>query len=195
MYSYGRSKKQNDLHEHTYSSYVRIRDEDLRIYQRWWTIGKSGERGSGISVLAARRDDDDDDDDIKIKSFLLLTTTFLQLLLIGKVYLSFLAQSAGATEYTNCISADPNLNECPGYNNKESDGEAPVMLEIRKMRSNSSLPLLPGRIWCGVVAADRVLSMAQLILNWILMLNWIAWNRTVLAFKLRTYAKLNSFAR
>ena len=29
----------------------------------WWTIGKSGERGSGISVLPARHDDDDDDDD------------------------------------------------------------------------------------------------------------------------------------
>ncbi len=26
-------------------------------------IGRSGERGSGISVLAARLDDDDDDDD------------------------------------------------------------------------------------------------------------------------------------
>ena len=26
-------------------------------------IGRSGERGSGISVLAARHDDDDDDDD------------------------------------------------------------------------------------------------------------------------------------
>ena len=26
-----------------------------------WTIGKSGERGSGISVLPARHDDDDDD--------------------------------------------------------------------------------------------------------------------------------------
>ena len=29
-------------------------------------IGKSGERGSGISVLPARHDDDDDDDDIYI---------------------------------------------------------------------------------------------------------------------------------
>ena len=27
-----------------------------------WTIGRSGERGSGISVLPARHDDDDDDD-------------------------------------------------------------------------------------------------------------------------------------
>ena len=29
-------------------------------------IGRNGERGSGISVLAARHDDDDDDDDIYI---------------------------------------------------------------------------------------------------------------------------------
>ena len=43
-----------------YSSYVRIRDVALKICQRRWTIGKSGERGSGISVLVARHDDDDD---------------------------------------------------------------------------------------------------------------------------------------
>ena len=30
---------------------------------RRWTIGKSGERGSGISVLPSRHDDDDDDDE------------------------------------------------------------------------------------------------------------------------------------
>ena len=30
----------------------------LKTYQRRWTIGRSGERGSGISVLAARHDDD-----------------------------------------------------------------------------------------------------------------------------------------
>ena len=29
-------------------------------------IGRSGERGSGISVLAARHDDDDDDNDIYV---------------------------------------------------------------------------------------------------------------------------------
>ena len=33
----------------------------LKTCQRWWTIGRSGERGSEISVLAARHDDDDDD--------------------------------------------------------------------------------------------------------------------------------------
>ena len=54
-------QKQDDQLEHTYSSYVRIRDVALKTCQRWWTIGRSGERGSGISVLAARHDDDDDD--------------------------------------------------------------------------------------------------------------------------------------
>ena len=57
-------QKQDDPLEHTYSSYVRIQDVAPKIYQRRWTIGRSGERGSGISVLVARHDDDDDDDDI-----------------------------------------------------------------------------------------------------------------------------------
>ena len=46
---------------YTYSSYVRIRDVALKTYQRRWIIGRSGERGSGISVLVARHDDDDID--------------------------------------------------------------------------------------------------------------------------------------
>ena len=63
MYSYGpphmAKQKQDDQLEHTYSSYVRIRDVALKTCQRRWTIGRSGERGSGISVPAARHDDDD----------------------------------------------------------------------------------------------------------------------------------------
>ncbi len=53
-------QKQDDQFEHTYCSYVRIRDEALKTCQRQLMIGRSGERGSGISVLAARHDDDDD---------------------------------------------------------------------------------------------------------------------------------------
>ena len=49
-------QKQNDQLEHTYSSSVRIRDVALRTCQRRWMKGKSGERGSGISVMAARHD-------------------------------------------------------------------------------------------------------------------------------------------
>ena len=64
MYSYGpphmAKQKQDDQLEHTYSSYVRIRDVVLKICRKRWIIGRSGERGSGISVLVARHDDDDD---------------------------------------------------------------------------------------------------------------------------------------
>ena len=63
MYSYGpphmAEQKQDDQLEHTFSSYVRIRDVALKTCERRWTIGRSGERWSGISVLAARHDDDD----------------------------------------------------------------------------------------------------------------------------------------
>ena len=52
-------QKQDDQLEHTYSSYVRIRDVALKTCQKQWMIGRCGERGSGISVLAAWHDDDD----------------------------------------------------------------------------------------------------------------------------------------
>ena len=62
MYSYGpphmAKQKQDDQHEHTYSSYVRIRDVALKTCQKRWMIGRSVERGSGISELATRHDDD-----------------------------------------------------------------------------------------------------------------------------------------
>ena len=54
-------QKQDDQHKPTYSNYVRTQDVILKTCQRRWMIGRSGERGSGISVLAARHDDDDDD--------------------------------------------------------------------------------------------------------------------------------------
>ena len=63
MYSYGSphmaTQKQGDQHERTFSSYVRIQDVVLKTYLGRWTIGRSGERGSGISVLPARYDDDE----------------------------------------------------------------------------------------------------------------------------------------
>ena len=37
--------------------------------------------------------------------------------------------------------------------------------------------------WPSVVAPDRALSMGQIELNCILMLNWIVWNRTVLGIE------------
>ena len=54
------NQKQDNQLEHSYSSYVMIRDVTPKTCQRRWMIGRRGERGSGISVLAARHDDDDD---------------------------------------------------------------------------------------------------------------------------------------
>ena len=55
------NQKQDYQLEHTYSSYVMIRDVTLKTCQRRWMIGGRGERGSGMYVLATRHDDDDDD--------------------------------------------------------------------------------------------------------------------------------------
>ena len=54
------AQKQDDQHERTFSSYVRIQVVVLKTCLGRWTIGRSGERGSGISVLPARYDDVDD---------------------------------------------------------------------------------------------------------------------------------------
>ena len=66
----------------------------------------------------------------------------------------------------------PHSNKCPGYDTKQSDGEVPVMLELWGMLSTPSLLSLPGPLWPGVIAPDRVLYWS---------------NRT----KLHTYTKLN----
>ena len=75
--------------------------------------------------------------------------------------LTSIAQSVGAGEYTDCISTEGKTppNECPAYDTKQSDFEAPVVLELWGMLSTHSLPLLPGQLWARKVAPDRVLSM------------------------------------
>ena len=54
------AQKQDDQHERTFSSYVRIQVVVLKTCLGRWTKGRSGERGLGISVLPARYDDDDE---------------------------------------------------------------------------------------------------------------------------------------
>ena len=60
-------QRQDDQLEPTYSSSVPILDVAVRTCQKQWTIGRGGERGSGISVLMVRHDDDDDDENISHK--------------------------------------------------------------------------------------------------------------------------------
>ena len=85
----------------------------------------------------------------------------------------------------------PPPKECPGYDTKKSDGELQVKLQRWGMQSTHSLSSLPSSLWSGIITPDRVLSICQIELKCVLMLNQTAWNRTALTFKLRTYAKLN----
>ena len=52
-------------------------------------------------------------------------------------------------------------NEYPGYDIKPSDGKAST-LKIWGMWRKPSLSSVPGLLWSGVVAADRVLSLGQI---------------------------------
>ena len=73
-------------------------------------------------------------------------------------------QLYGAAEYTDCTlcrRVRPS-NECPGYDTKQSDGEALVILELCGNRSILSLPSLPGPLGLGVEAPYMVLSMGQI---------------------------------
>ena len=85
-----------------------------------------------------------------------------------------IAQLVGAVEYTDCFSAKevrPPPNECPGCDTKRSDGEVPVMLKLWGMWSTPSLPSLLGPLWLGVVLPNRALSMGQIEVKCVLMLN------------------------
>ena len=53
-------------------------------------------------------------------------------------------------------------NECPDYDTKQSNGEAQVMLKLWEMRTTHLLPSLPGPLWPGMLAPNRVLSMGQI---------------------------------
>ena len=59
-------QKQGDQLEPTYSSSVRIRGAALKSCRMRWTIGRGGERRSGIPVLMTRQDDDDDDVSLRL---------------------------------------------------------------------------------------------------------------------------------
>ena len=64
-----------------------------------------------------------------------------------------------------CIGVRFPTNVCPIYDTKQSDGEAPVILELWGKRITPSLPSLPGPNY------NTVLTMSQIELNCVLMLN------------------------
>ena len=75
-----------------------------------------------------------------------------------------LFQSAGTVEFTDCIFAEKSefANEFPGYDTKQSDGAASVMLGLWGMPSTHFLPSFSCSLCPVVVAPDKFLSMGQI---------------------------------
>ena len=69
------------------------------------------------------------------------------------------------------------------YDSKQSKAAAPIIMELWGMGRTSSFSLILAQLYPGVVASDSLLSMGQIELNYVLMLNWIVWNRTVYMYK------------
>ena len=84
-----------------------------------------------------------------------------------------IAQSPGAVSYTDCISTEgeDSPNEYPVNNTQQSNGQALVMLGLWGMRNTPLLLLIPGPLWPGVVAPNKVLYRGQIELNCVFMLN------------------------
>ena len=70
--------------------------------------------------------------------------------------------------------SDGEVPVCSGHDTKQSDGEVPVKLKLWGMQYTLSLPSLPCPLWLRVVATDKALSMGQIELNSVFMLNGIA---------------------
>ena len=85
------------------------------------------------------------------------------------------AQSAGAADYTDCISQ--RVSWYMILNN---------LMEILGMWITPSLPSLPGPLWPVVVTPDRVPSVGQIeLFDWVQAndrLHWIVKNRTIWSF-------------
>ena len=56
-----------------------------------------------------------------------------------------MTQSAGTAKYTDCISEEglDSPKECPGYESTQTDGEVPVMLDLRGMQSIPFITIAP----------------------------------------------------
>ena len=83
------------------------------------------------------------------------------------------AQLAEAVKYTDFFSAEGTTTryECPTGDTKQYHSEVQIMLELWENQSTLLFPSLPSQLSPGVVAPGRFLSLGQIELNFVLMLN------------------------
>ena len=76
----------------------------------------------------------------------------------------YIPQSAGAVEYTNYIFAEglDSPNKCPGYDTKQSDGEAPVMQELWEMRRFPFIAIAPRSTMINVLSMGQIQQIVYL---------------------------------
>ena len=100
-----------------------------------------------------------------------LYNTSIAFLLRGKTLplISVLLPSRLGLQNTQTASLQrgktPHPNKCPGYDTKQSTGEASLMLELWGMWSTPSLSSLSGSLWPGVIAPDRTKLCAYAKMN------------------------------
>ena len=86
--------------------------------------------------------------------------------------MSGLAHLAGASENTDCFSAKGYpANECPVYDSKYSDGEVAVILDLSGVQTTPLLLSFPSFLWPGMIASNSILSISQIELNCVFVLN------------------------
>ena len=119
------------------------------------------------------------------KYFSLTDVTFILLfqIIFFPILLWLSRQGQQNTPTASLLRSKTPPNECPGYDTKQSNGEAPVMIEFGGMQGTPLLSSLASRLWPGVVAPKRILSMGQIELNSVFMLNWTVWSRIVYMYK------------
>ena len=94
---------------------------------------------------------------------------------VNWIYTSLLACQTTCKSTNILLGVRPSHpNKCPGHYIEQSNGKAPVMLELGGMWSTPLLLLLPGPFWPEVVAPDRVSSMGQIVSS-----NWLILNRII----------------
>ena len=69
------------------------------------------------------------------------------------------------------MTPSPPTKQVSGYDTKQSDCDVSQVTELWEMGITASFPSLPGPLWLVVVASDRALSMGQIELICVLMLN------------------------
>ena len=146
-------QRQDDQQEPIYYCSVPIQDIALKTSREQWTIERGGERVSWSSVLAAWHDDDDE------------ICPFGWCCRIHRLHL------CREVRLPQRVS---------GYNTKQSDGKDSFRLKFLGIWNTLSLPSLPGQLWPGVVASNRVLSIGRIELRFKLYsnakLNWSVWS-------------------